>query len=231
MITEIPPTNPNTFNPASFGMRLQLAREALGLESKDAALQLRLNEKIILMMEKDAYSSDLPPTFIRGYLRSYGKLLQIPEGEIKTAIEPITPKLPLPAPNKPKPITLTSGNYFMQLFTYLIMFTLIGLVVIWWYNHPTSSAALIETPATPPATEVGNTTTNSITQVKTGPVNTSMNLDVKPIETTHSLALPPVLDKNKPEVEVAVPDDEDEPNNTNLTGHTNNTEINSDDAD
>lgn len=130
--------------PLPFGSRLKSAREALGLECKDVAAQLRLNEKIIAMMEKDKYPSDLPITFIRGYIRSYGKFLQIPESEIKQGIEPIQPK-PVPqeaiiSTIKELP-TITSGNYFVQFFTYLIVFTMLGLVGMWWYSHTTPPTA------------------------------------------------------------------------------------------
>src|SRR3990167_8776134 len=89
---------------APFGARLQSTREAQGLERRDAAAQLRLSEKIIAMMEKDRYAPDLPPMFIRGYLRAYSKLLQIPENEVSKAIEPIQPK-PIPEElTQPQPI-------------------------------------------------------------------------------------------------------------------------------
>lgn len=121
-----------------FGTRLKSAREAMGLERRDVASQLRLNEKIIMMMEKDRYPVDLPVTFIRGYLRSYAKFLQIPEYEIKKGIEPIKPKSPTPEINftpAPSAGVITTSNYFVQFVTYLILFTLAGLVAIWWYTH------------------------------------------------------------------------------------------------
>ena len=123
--------------PSPFGARLKAAREALGLERKDAAAQLRLNEKIIIMMEKDRYPADLPVTFIRGYLRSYGKLLQLSDHEINRAIEPIKPKLHThhALPTLAATNTASAGQYFMPLFTSLIILTLIGLVGTWWYSH------------------------------------------------------------------------------------------------
>lgn len=126
-----------------FGTRLQSAREALGLERKEAAAQLRLNEKVILMMEKDSYPPDLPVTFIRGYMRAYGKFLQIPEAEIKTALENVKPK-PQAAPVFLTPMvldeTVSSSHYFMQIFTYLIIATLVALVGMWWWNHSSTSS-------------------------------------------------------------------------------------------
>lgn len=175
-----------TFNtpdqkPAPFGTRLKAAREALGLERKDAAAQLRLNEKIILMMEKDRYPIDLPVTFIRGYIRSYGKLLQIPEYEIKKAIEPIKPKQNNQTTTAPAKLSIpmTSGNYFMQFFTYLIVITIIGLVGVWWYTHTgpttlpllntTENTPLHETPSPPiqPPSVIGVDSTPSQISAKT----------------------------------------------------------------
>lgn len=124
--------------PSPFGARLKSARQALGLNCKEAAAQLRLNEKIIQMMENDSFPSDMPITFVRGYFRSYGKLLQIPENEIKVAIEPIQHKPTIfdddLSSAKQKP-AMTSGNHFMQLSSFLILFTLVGLVGMWWYSH------------------------------------------------------------------------------------------------
>jgi cytoskeletal protein RodZ len=90
---------------------------------------------------------------VRGYLRSYGKLLHIPELDIKQAMELIKPQpvsqgTPLSLTPKPAPL-LTSSHYFMQLFTYLIVFTLIGLVGTWWYMH-SANPSTIENQLTPP---------------------------------------------------------------------------------
>lgn len=141
-----------------FGTRLQSAREALGLSTKDAAARLRLNEKVILMMEKGQCSQDIPLTFIRGYLRSYAKLLQISEQEIKKALETVKPKSAAPTTDEStinktsKPATpVTSGNYFMQASTYAIMLTMVGLVGAWWYSHNTPSDSMV--PSNPTVAE------------------------------------------------------------------------------
>lgn len=121
----------------SFGSRLKAAREAMGLERKDVAAQLRLNEKFLVMMEKDSFSSDLPLTFARGYLKTYAKFLQISDFETKKALETLKPRPGtqdnMPLRNLPQ---ITTSNYFMQLFTYLVIFTMIGLAGAWWYTHP-----------------------------------------------------------------------------------------------
>ncbi|OGT42451.1 MAG: hypothetical protein A3F42_00510 [Gammaproteobacteria bacterium RIFCSPHIGHO2_12_FULL_37_34] len=129
------------------GARLKLARETLGLESKDAASQLRLNEKYIQMMEKEDYPDDLPATFIRGYLRSYGRLLQIPTQEIEQAIEEFKPALsnypPTTAPTIKSYTPITNDNHLMRFFTYMIALTFIGLVGAWWYTHSVPTIQLV----------------------------------------------------------------------------------------
>lgn len=142
MINSTEQPTPVTETPSipTLGSRLQTAREALGLDRKDAAAQLRLQEKMIIMMENDTYPSDLPTTFVRGYLRAYGKLLQIPEAEVLKALEPIKQKpmqddIAAAAIIEKQNAPITSSNYYMQIMTYLIVFTLIGLMTIWWYSH------------------------------------------------------------------------------------------------
>ncbi len=162
-----------------FGTRLKSTREAMGLERKDVASQLRLNEKIIVMMEKDRYPVDLPVTFIRGYLRSYAKFLQIPEFEIKKGIEPIKQKSmnidPL-TPIKQQPDTITSGDYFMQFSTYLIIFTLFALVAMWWYTHSTQKSAAT-TIATTEAANPKPAVTETVDNTNTAPAETANTTD------------------------------------------------------
>ncbi|OGT35133.1 MAG: hypothetical protein A3F11_07985 [Gammaproteobacteria bacterium RIFCSPHIGHO2_12_FULL_37_14] len=134
----------------SFGAHLKLAREALGQESKEVASQLRLNEKYIHMMEQESFPENLPLTFISGYLRAYGRLLQLPTEEIEQAIDQIKTKL-LKSHSSSfilksyKPIP--NDSYFMQFSTYLIVFIVLGLAGTWWYTHPPSNLQqLVETP-------------------------------------------------------------------------------------
>lgn len=127
----------------AFGARLKSAREAMHLETKDVAAQLRLNERIILMLESGQYDDELPLTFLKGYIRSYGKLLQLSDDEIKQVVEPLQPVVKHidPALLPPAAGDITSKNYRMQLASALIGLTVVGLVGTWWHNHTTSSSA------------------------------------------------------------------------------------------
>jgi len=158
MINETLQSSPTEQKPIPFGVRLQAAREALGMDRKDAAAQLRLHETMITMIESGEFTTDLPLTFIRGYIRNYSKLLEIPELEIKSALELLKPKPDIeestsvpatvhisangPTSTSTRSMPASIGNFFMQLFTYLIAITLIGLVGIWWHSHKAPEAKL-----------------------------------------------------------------------------------------
>ena len=122
------------------GAKLQSARELLRMDRKDAAAQLRLNENIIDMIESDSFPDDMPPLFIRGYIRSYGKLLQLPEDDIQAALAPIKPKTiaPAAAPHQ-SPITkmesISNNKYLMQGLNAGIAVLSLWLVATWWHGR------------------------------------------------------------------------------------------------
>lgn len=124
----------------TFGQSLKAAREAMRLDTKDIAGQLRLNERIILMLESDQYDSELPIAFLKGYIRAYGKLVQLPDETIQQAITPLQPKEAYTDPGLQPPAEgdITSRNYRMQFATAIIGLTLIGLLGTWWHNHSTA---------------------------------------------------------------------------------------------
>lgn len=122
----------------SFGGKLKQARESLGFSRADVARQLRLSEKIILMMEKDRYATDLPITFIQGYLHAYGKFLEVPTNEIDQALEPIKAKHQCQESAravKLEAIAINPDHRFMHFVTYLITLTVLLMVAIWWITH------------------------------------------------------------------------------------------------
>lgn len=122
----------------SWGQCLKNSRELLGLEIKEVSMRLRLPERIITMLEEEHYPDNLPTPFIRGYMRAYGKLLNIPEWAVDEAVKSVQ------APQHKKygpalisyPLAVKRQNYFMHLFTFLTFCTLIILVGSWIWTHP-----------------------------------------------------------------------------------------------
>ena len=69
-------------NGGSIGARLSAAREQRGLTEAAVAKRLRLDESVIRALEADD-SGKLPASiFVQGYLRSYARLLGLPEDEL-----------------------------------------------------------------------------------------------------------------------------------------------------
>ena len=74
---------PDIVKITGMGVRLKKARESLHLTEKEAAARLYLNPKIISVIEMEAFSEGPPITFMRGYVRSYARMLSLPESEIR----------------------------------------------------------------------------------------------------------------------------------------------------
>jgi cytoskeleton protein RodZ len=128
------------------GAKLQSAREAMRLDRKDAAAQLRLNESIIDMIENNSFPASMPSIFVRGYTRSYGKLLQVSDDIIQAGLEPIKPKQATQEAQLTMPVTqmqqpLNSRNYLMKGMTVAVVITMVSLVAVWWNGHGTKTSS------------------------------------------------------------------------------------------
>ena len=66
----------------TIGQKLQKARKALNLHEDDVASELHLGKEIIIWLENDDFKKIAAPTYARGYLSNYAKLLKISEKEI-----------------------------------------------------------------------------------------------------------------------------------------------------
>jgi cytoskeleton protein RodZ len=132
----------------SIGEILQNLRESMQLDRKDAAAQLRLNENIINMIETNSFPDDMPPIFVRGYIRSYGRLLQLPEEEIAAAMAPPVKPAPAPAPQELQPAPavatpnaeLSKSKHLIQGLSFGIFLILVFLVAAWWHARTSTPA-------------------------------------------------------------------------------------------
>lgn len=75
----------------STGVRLRNAREQLGLSQQAVAERLCLKVSTVRDIEEDKAPADLASTFLRGYIRSYAKLVHIPENELLPMMEKQAP--------------------------------------------------------------------------------------------------------------------------------------------
>ena len=122
----------------SWGARFKAAREGLHFTEKDVASRLHLKATLITIIETERFESGPPPIFMRGYIRSYGRLLNMPEKEIAQALAQLDLDNPAAA-STPAPMMRTRINTQQNSnsgwSTALVVLVLIGLVGMWWNNH------------------------------------------------------------------------------------------------
>jgi cytoskeleton protein RodZ len=113
------------------GRRLREAREARRLTREEVAAQLRLQVRLIVALEEDDYDAMPSQTFVSGYLRSYARLLELPDNSFVT---------PMTSKHEPPPLVATiaskkqasSRDWFTRLVTYLIIGAIAVSVAMWW---------------------------------------------------------------------------------------------------
>tara|TARA_R110002126_G_scaffold16527_10_gene65989 strand:+ start:2245 stop:3105 length:861 start_codon:yes stop_codon:yes gene_type:complete len=119
------------------GQLLREAREQRKLTVADVALQLNLRVNLVTQIETDQLDSSLLDTFVRGYLRSYARLVKLPEQQVMLAFEqqrgsPAGPAKPMRTFSNRAELQATE-NRFMWL-TYAIGFILVLMLVLWWWQ-------------------------------------------------------------------------------------------------
>ena len=75
------------------GQRLRTAREAAGLSIQDVASRLKVPVRVVESLEAEDWNRLGAPVFIRGQLRSYGRLLGLATSTVHAAsgVEPVRP--------------------------------------------------------------------------------------------------------------------------------------------
>lgn len=121
------------------GARLRQAREQMGLSQQAVAERLCLKVSTVREIEEDKANPNLASTFLRGYIRSYARLVHISEDEL-------LPMLAKQAPIKVAKVAQMKGfslgktrkkrDGWLMGFTWLILLVVIGLTGAWWWqNH------------------------------------------------------------------------------------------------
>lgn len=173
MTTQTAASKKEVLKQPGLGERLKSARDTLRLTEREAAARLHLNPKVITMIEAESFDGT-PETFLRGYIRSYARLLNFPESEINAAFtelqtSAVQSPLPIAIPVEKAKVSLSVYRYIRQA-TYFIAGGLIILVGLWWASHPKDTVKTIK-PAAPasmiaapaPETTTAKTTANTPT--------------------------------------------------------------------
>ena len=158
-----PPNIPNLHDPLAAepgpGQRLSQARADLDLSPEEVAQKLRLPPRHVLALENDDYQSLPGPTYVRGYLRAYARLLGL-------APEPLLQAYArLPGSSATADLgklaveeQLTSQHHQVKLTTYLVVALVIVLALAWWQARQPGkpgNGVTAQSESTAPATAVG----------------------------------------------------------------------------
>ena len=191
---------------ARVGEVLRKAREAASYSVAYVAAQTHLKEEVIIALENEQYDQLPSDVFVRGYIRSYAKLLDIDlqhvtdGGSKDSAIEKVVPQI-----KKTKKINSFGVDPVVIWSSVTVMALLVGLLTTWWihqgesdpmqlasaaeqFDNPFPVSGVSEAPKQ--GREQGQSDINSSHLVGLG------NVDPKNISDTQN-AMPEVLDDEK----------------------------------
>ncbi|WP_421241324.1 cytoskeleton protein RodZ [Aeromonas enteropelogenes] len=170
------------------GQLLRNAREQLGWTREQVASRIHLRLTLIAAIESDTYDKHTSHTFIRGYLRTYAKLVGIPEETILAAYDKLglTPPDNIDMQSFSRRSRQQANDSRLKVVTWLVILVLIGLSVAWWWQSTARRSAGDEALA---ATEMSASTSVAATDS---------------VSVTESLA--PVTDATEPAIDAAISD-------------------------
>lgn len=124
----------NHASPGPGGL-LRAARESAGVSLRDISAQLHLDQRTIDSLERDDFDNLPAPTFVRGYLRGYARLLSVPVGPVLEAYDREGFRPPdLVADISEEPEN-TASDFPVSLVTWAVVLILLAMVVVWWNNN------------------------------------------------------------------------------------------------
>ncbi|MBL1142981.1 MAG: DUF4115 domain-containing protein [Proteobacteria bacterium] len=118
------------------GQLLRLEREKRELSAQDIAKRIHLDIKIIEAIEKDSSENMPSAIYVRGYLRSYAKIVGANADkiiELYNADSP--PPMPEILPEVKPPSQVSSNDKPVKAFTYLITLGLVLLLLVWYQSN------------------------------------------------------------------------------------------------
>ena len=122
-------------NSAELGDLLTRAREELSLSQKDISSRLNLNEQIIAALDSNDLDKLPAPTYVRGYIRSYARVVNLDADRLIGIYEGIAEAPPEILPDVKPAVQASSRDKPVKAMTYLVTFTLVFLLIAWWQGQ------------------------------------------------------------------------------------------------
>jgi len=122
-------------NSTELGDLLIRAREKLSLSQKDIATRLNLKEEYIVALDANDFDKLPAPTYVRGYIRSYARAINLNADSLINLYEGIAKAPPEILPDVKPTIQASSRDKPVKAMTYLVTFTLVFLLIAWWQGQ------------------------------------------------------------------------------------------------
>lgn len=145
--------------PMTTGEHLRQAREKMGLSQQAVAERLCLKLSTVRDLEEDNTQADLASTFLRGYIRSYAKFVQIPEDVVESLIAKGAPaKAAKVAPMQSFSLgkSRKRRDGWLMMFTALVFLVVVGLTGTWWWQNHQAQQDEIATMAEQSSVQLSN---------------------------------------------------------------------------
>ena len=120
---------------SKLGGILTSAREKLSLSQKDISSRLNLNEQIIASLDSNDFDNLPAPTYVRGYIRSYARAVNLDADKLIRIYEGIAEAPPEILPDVKPVVQASSRDKPVKAMTYLVTFTLVFLLIAWWQGQ------------------------------------------------------------------------------------------------
>lgn len=184
------------------GQLLRNAREQLGWTREQVASRIHLRLTLIAAIESDTYDKHTSHTFIRGYLRTYAKLVGIPEETILAAYDKLglTPPDNIDMQSFSRRSRQQANDSRLKVVTWLVILVLIALSVAWWWQSTarrsagdealaaTEMSATSSTPAEPAITQPDAINTDPVEGATVAPAATDVTAPAVVSEASATLA-------------------------------------------
>ena len=118
----------------SYGKMLSIGREKQGLSIKEIASRMKLQPEIITALESEDRDSLPAPIYVRGYIRSYARILKLDEEYLISLYNTNAGKAPELLPEV-KHTQIRSSDKPVKVTTYMVSFGLVLLLLAWWQSH------------------------------------------------------------------------------------------------
>jgi len=122
-------------NSNNLGALLIRAREKLSLSQKDIASRLNLKEDYIVALDANDFDKLPAPIYVRGYIRSYARVLNLNADSLINLYEGIAEAPPEILPDVKPVVQASSRDKPVKAVTYLVTLTLVILIIAWWQGQ------------------------------------------------------------------------------------------------